>query len=164
MNTTRTFLPAIACSMLLAATAQAHGDKHPTPAKVDYSKAEQMPFGVAADPKKAARTMQIDMADTMRFTPGEVKVKRGETVRFVVKNKGKQMHEMVLGTLDDLKKHAELMKKHPGMEHDEPHMAHVPPAKTAEIGWRFSKAGTFYYGCLIPGHFEAGMIGKITVE
>lgn len=164
MNMIRTFLPAIACSILFAATAQAHGDKHPAPAKVDYSKAEQMPFGVAADPKKAARTMRIDMADTMRFTPSEVKVKRGETVRFVVTNKGKQMHEMVLGTMDDLKKHSELMKKHPGMEHDEPHMAHVAPAKTAEMGWRFSKSGTFYYGCLLPGHFEAGMIGKIIVE
>ena len=164
MKTIRTFLPAIACTMLFAAPAQAHGDKHAAPAKVDYSKAEQMPFGVAADPKKAARTMHIEMADTMRFTPGEIKVRRGDTVRFVVTNKGKQMHEMVLGTMDELKKHAELMKKHPGMEHDEPHMAHVAPAKTAEMGWRFSKAGTFYYGCLLPGHFEAGMIGKIIVE
>ena len=74
------------------------------------------------------------------------------------------MHEMVLGTMDELKKHAELMKKHPGMEHDEPHMAHVASGKTGEMGWRFTQAGTFYYGCLIPGHFEAGMIGKVIVE
>ena len=151
-------------SIFAAGAALAHGDKHGASAKVDYSKAEQMPFGIAADPKKAARTMRIDMADTMRFTPAEVKVKLGDTVRFVVTNKGKQMHEMVLGTMDDLKKHAELMKKHPGMEHDEPHMAHVAAGKSAEMGWRFSKAGTFYYGCLLPGHFEAGMIGKIVVE
>lgn len=164
MKTLRNLLPLIICPMFFSSAAHAHGDKHGAPAKVDYSKAEQMPFGVAADPKKAARTMHIEMADTMRFTPGEVRVKRGETVRFVVTNKGKQMHEMVLGTMDDLKKHAELMKKHPGMEHDEPHMAHVAPAKTAEMGWRFSKAGTFYYGCLLPGHFEAGMIGTIIVE
>ena len=104
------------------------------------------------------------MADTMRFTPSELKVKRGESVRFVIANKGKQMHEMVLGTQDDLKQHAELMKKHPGMEHDEAHMVHVAPGKTGKMGWRFTKAGTFYYGCLVPGHFEAGMIGKIIVE
>lgn len=164
MKSTRVLVLSALCSMLAAGGAFAHGDKHGAPAKVDYSKAEQMPFGIAADPKKAARTMRIEMADTMRFTPAEVKVKRGETVRFVVTNKGKQMHEMVLGTMDELKKHAELMKKHPGMEHDEPHMAHVAPAKTADMGWRFSKAGTFYYGCLLPGHFEAGMIGKIVVE
>ncbi len=151
-------------SLFAAGAALAHGDKHGASPKVDYSKAEQMPFGIAADPKKAARTMRIDMADTMRFTPAEVKVKQGDTVRFVVTNKGKVMHEMVLGTMDELKKHAELMKKHPGMEHDEPHMAHVAASKSAEMGWRFNKAGTFYYGCLLPGHFEAGMIGKIVVE
>jgi hypothetical protein len=46
-----------------------------------------------------------------------------DVVRFVVTNKGKVMHEMVLGTMDDLKKHAEMMRKHPEIEHDEPHMA-----------------------------------------
>lgn len=153
-----------ACIVFAAGAAQAHGDKHVEPAKVNYSKAEQMPFGIASDPKKAARTMKIDMDDTMRFTPAEVMVKPGDTVRFVVTNKGKVMHEMVLGTMDDLKKHAELMRKFPNMEHDEPHMAHVAPGKTAEMGWKFSKAGTFYYGCLIPGHFEAGMIGKVVVK
>lgn len=157
-------LVATACSALAVDTARAHGDKHAEPAKFDYSKAEQMPFGVASDPKKAARTMRIEMADTMRFTPSELKIKRGETVRFVVANKGKILHEMVLGTMDELKKHAELMKKFPGMEHDEPHMVHIASGKTGEMGWRFSKPGTFYYGCLIPGHFEAGMIGKVIVE
>jgi uncharacterized cupredoxin-like copper-binding protein len=164
MKVNRMVMLSVACSMLVAGAAQAHGDKHGTSAKVDYSKAEQMPFGVAADPKKAAQTMRIDMADTLRFTPAEVKVKLGDSVRFVVTNKGKLMHEMVLGSMDDLRKHAELMKKFPGMEHDEPYMAHVAPGKTGEMGWRFSKAGTFYYGCLEPGHFEAGMIGKVIVE
>lgn len=142
----------------------AHGDKHAEPVKVDYAKAEQTPFGVASDPKKAARTVRIDMADTMRFSPAELKVKRGDTVRFVVANKGKILHEMVLGTMEELKKHSELMRKFPGMEHDEPHMVHIASGKTGEMGWRFSKPGTFYYGCLIPGHFEAGMIGKVIVE
>ena len=164
MNANRILVLSAVCSMFVFGAARAHGDKHPAPAKIDYSKAEQMPFGIAADPKKAARTMRIEMADTMRFTPAEVRVKQGEVVRFVEKNNGKVMHEMVLGTMDELKKHAELMKKHPGMEHDEPHMAHVAPSKTGEMGWRFTQAGTFYYGCLIPGHFEAGMIGKVIVE
>ncbi len=164
MKKFRNLLPLIVCPMFFSAAAHAHGDKHVASPKIDYSKAEQMPFGVASDPKKAARTMHIEMADTLRFTPSEVMVKRGDTVRFVVTNKGKLMHEMVLGTMDDLKKHSELMRKHPGMEHDEPYMAHVAPSKTGEMGWRFSKAGTFYFGCLVPGHFEAGMIGKIVVE
>jgi len=73
------------------------------------------------------------------------------------------MHEMVLGTLEDLKKHAELMRRFPHMEHDEFHMAHVAPGKSGEIGWRFTKSGEFHYACLIPGHFESGMLGKIVV-
>jgi uncharacterized cupredoxin-like copper-binding protein len=85
-------------------------------------------------------------------------------VRFVVTNAGKTMHELVLGRMDDLKQHAALMRQYPNMEHDEPYMAHVAPDKSETIAWTFSKSGDFYYGCLIPGHFEAGMIGKVTVR
>jgi len=121
------------------------------------------PFGNAADPRKATRTVRIAMGDAFRFSPALVTVKRGEIVRFVAVNNGKLMHEMVLGTMQDLKQHAELMKKHPHMEHDEPYMAHVAPGKSGEIGWRFTRAGELYFGCLVPGHFDAGMIGKIIV-
>ena len=58
---------------------------------------------------------------------------------------------MVLGTPEELKEHAELMKKFPEMEHDEPHMAHVKPGKSGEIVWQFTKAGEFQFACLHPG-------------
>ena len=150
-------------AMAAAPLVSAHGEKTHPAKGIDYSKAEEHPFGRAGDPKKAKRTVRVDMTDQMRFHPAEITVKRGEIVRFVLGNKGQVLHEMVLGTMDDLKKHAELMRKHPGMEHDEPHMAHVAPGKTGEMGWQFTKAGEFYYGCLIPGHFEAGMFGKVKV-
>ena len=124
---------------------------------------DPQPFGEPADPRKAARTIRIAMSDAFRFSPAEITVKKGQAVRFVPVNGGRLEHEMVLGTLADLKKHAELMRKHPHMEHDEPHMAHVAPGASGEIAWRFTRAGEFYFGCLIPGHFEAGMIGKIVV-
>ena len=124
----------------------------------------EMPFGREGDPKKATRTIQMDMSDKMRFTPAELTIKQGETIKFVVKNSGKIMHEFVLGTMKELKEHAEVMKKHPGMEHDEPYMAHVAPGKTETITWQFTKAGNFHFGCLIAGHFEAGMIGKVAVK
>ena len=145
--------------------ALAHGDEH-APAKppTDYSKAEETPFGTAADPKKAARTVAIVMADTMRFSPSEITIRRGETVRFVAANNGKLAHEMVLGTRKELDEHAALMRKYPEMEHDEPNMLHVAPGKKGEMGWRFTKPGEFYFGCLEPGHFEAGMVGKIVVR
>ncbi len=125
---------------------------------------EVTPFGRPADPKMAKRTVRVVMTDAMRFHPAELTFKRGEIVRFVPVNKGKVVHEMVLGRMDDLKTHAAIMRKHPGMEHDEPWMVHVAPGKTSELGWQFTKPGTYYYGCLIPGHFEAGMLGKAVVK
>jgi uncharacterized cupredoxin-like copper-binding protein len=74
------------------------------------------------------------------------------------------LHELVLGTPEELKAHAELMRKHPGMEHDEPDMAHVRAGKRGQIVWNFNRPGTFQYACLIPGHFEAGMVGTLVVH
>ena len=104
------------------------------------------------------------MSDQMRFAPAEIQVQRGETVRFRVKNSGQTLHEMVIGTPEGLKKHAAEMRKHPGMKHDAPNLTHVAPGKNGSIVWQFSKAGEFQYACLVPGHLEAGMSGKVTVK
>ena len=117
-------------------------------------------------PGKAAnvnRTINIDMTDNMRFTPSTVTVRKGETVRFVVKNSGQLKHEFNLGTEKDLKEHYEMMKKFPEMEHDEPNIASVAPGKTGEVIWQFTKAGTVNFACLHPGHYEAGMKGAVKV-
>ncbi|HWI13302.1 MAG TPA: cupredoxin family protein [Burkholderiales bacterium] len=148
---------------LAASAAYAHDDAHGK-GKTQSSAAVETAFGKSAEASQASRTVKISMSDTMRFSPDKLQLKRGETVRFVVTNNGKTMHELVLGTMDDLKRHAELMRKFPGMEHDEPYMAHVAPGKAETIAWQFTRPGDFYYGCLIPGHFEAGMIGKVTVR
>jgi uncharacterized cupredoxin-like copper-binding protein len=103
------------------------------------------------------------MSDTMRYTPSEITVRRGETVRFEAVNKGAVMHEMVLGTAAQLKRHAEMMRLHPDMQHDEPYMLHVAPGGRGAMGWSFNRTGKFLFGCLVPGHFEAGMVGHITV-
>ena len=146
-------------AVLAPSAAFAHGDSH-SRKKVEM---KSTTFGQTGDPRKATRTVNVDMSDAMRFTPAEISLKRGATVRFVVTNSGKQMHEMVLGTIKELQDHAALMRKHPGMEHAEPYMAHVEPGKKVEIVWQFTKAGQFHYGCLIPGHFEAGMVGIVRV-
>jgi uncharacterized cupredoxin-like copper-binding protein len=155
-----------ALAFMVAATgAWAHGDEgKPKAEKFDASRAEDTAFGRAGDPKKVTRTIAVAMADTMRFSPAEIVVKHGETVRFVASNKGKMLHEIVLGTPDDLKKHAELMRRFPEMEHEEPHMVHVKPGKRGDIVWHFTKSGEFQFACLIPGHFEAGMVGKVIVK
>jgi uncharacterized cupredoxin-like copper-binding protein len=124
---------------------------------------EQKEWGIAGDARQAKRTISLMMADTMRFTPDKLDVKQGETVRIVVRNQGQMLHEFVIGTTKALDAHAALMVKFPNMEHDEPDMAHVHPGKTGEIIWTFSRPGEFDFACLIAGHYQAGMVGKINV-
>ncbi len=139
---------------------------HGEPARDSKSRApsaEEKVFGRAGEPHAASRTINVEMSDKMRFSPSTLHIREGETVRFLVKNAGKLMHEMVIGTREELKAHAELMRKHPGMEHDAPYMAHVGAGRTGTLVWQFTRPGEFFYGCLVPGHFEAGMMGRIVV-
>ncbi|MGS0742381.1 cupredoxin domain-containing protein [Glaciimonas sp. GG7] len=121
-------------------------------------------MGTPGDASKISKTIKVDMHDSMRFTPATFLIKRGETIKFVVKNSGLVKHEMVLGSIQELKEHAALMVKFPEMEHSDPNQVSVEPGKTGELVWKFSKAGTFDFACLQPGHFEAGMRGTIVVQ
>ncbi|GAB3540434.1 cupredoxin family protein [Noviherbaspirillum agri] len=152
----------LSCGMTMA-PALAHGNKQHAKPAFDPASAEQKVFGIAGDPQKATRTIKVAMTDNMRFVPDNITVRQGETVKFVVANRGRMMHEMVIGTMEDLKEHDRMMKKFPEMEHDEPHMSHVKPGTRQELVWTFNRPGDFHFACLIPGHFDAGMIGKIKV-
>ena len=140
----------------------AHENAHHHPAKGPVIK-EQKDWGIAGDAKNARRTITVSMTDDMRFAPSAITVQEGETVRLRAQNKGKVLHEIVIGTKAELAQHAELMKKFPAMEHDEPYMAHVRAGAQGDVVWQFNRAGSFDFACLIPGHFEAGMTGTITV-
>jgi uncharacterized cupredoxin-like copper-binding protein len=144
-------------------TAHGHGDQHGKDKTFDAASVEQKEFGKAGDPKKSTRTIRLTMDDNMRFTPNAITVRQGETVKFIVANKGRILHEMVIGTMQELQQHAAMMKKFPGMEHDEPHMAHVTPGKSESLVWTFNRLGEFNFACLVAGHFEAGMTGTISV-
>ncbi|MGB3274300.1 MAG: cupredoxin family protein [Xanthobacteraceae bacterium] len=123
--------------------------------------------GEPGNPKQPGRIVQITMREgdgKMLFVPDRLEIRRGEQVRFVLSNNGELEHEFVLATTDENIKHALEMQKNPDMEHDDPNAKRVMPKKKSEIVWRFTKAGTFEYGCLIPGHRESGMIGTIVVK
>jgi len=124
---------------------------------------EQKPWGIAGERAAARRRIEVGMSDDMRFTPARIEVRQGETVRFVFRNRGQTLHEFVLGTKAVLEEHAALMMKFPDMEHDEPYMAHVAPGTSGEIVWTFNRAGEFDFACLIPGHYQAGMVGQVVV-
>ncbi|AJP59336.2 hypothetical protein UC34_01985 [Pandoraea vervacti] len=144
-----------------------------TPAFADDSHAMHMQhshggeaaaIGEPGDEAKATRTVDVDMRDTMRFSPATLTVKRGDTVRFVVANHGKIRHELTLGTAASLAEHAKMMQQMPGMTHTEANAATVEPGQKKTLVWHFTQAGTVDFACLEPGHFEAGMRGVINVR
>lgn len=152
----------LASTLAFSGLALAHGDENHSASSGPVRK-EQKYWGIAGDASAAKRTLEFKMSDSMRFTPDHIQVKQGETVRLFIRNEGQVMHEFVIGTKKELDEHAALMMKFPGMEHSEPYMAHVAPGKTGEIVWTFNRAGEFDFACLIAGHYQAGMVGKVKV-
>ncbi len=124
----------------------------------------ESPIGQPGKAAKVNRTINVDMADTMRFSPAAISVRQGETIRFVIRNGGQVKHEFSLGTEAELKEHYETMKKFPGMEHDEPSKLSLAPGKQGEIIWQFTTAGDVNFACLYPGHYDAGMKGQVKVS
>ena len=125
--------------------------------------AKEEAFGRPGAVKDIARTVAIRTTDAMRFDPATLAIRTGETLRLRIHNEGKLPHEFVLGTQAEIAEHAEMMRKMPGMGHADPHSVRVAPGQSGEIVWKFDRAGKFLYACLIPGHWEAGMQGTITV-
>ena len=123
--------------------------------------------GVPGNPKKPARTVKVIMREDgkkMLFEPAQIAVRKGEQIRFVLQNDGTESHEFVLATVEENHKHGELMKKYPKMEHADPNARRLTPYTDGEILWKFTKKGSFEFACLIPGHYEAGMHGVVTVK
>jgi uncharacterized cupredoxin-like copper-binding protein len=167
MTTRRTLLTTVALSTLGSATFLASagpGHDKPHSNRKTVVKKEQMDWGIGGDAKNVKRTIEVGMTDQMQFTPSQLDIQQNETIQFRIKNNGKIMHEFVLGTKTALQEHAALMIKFPNMEHDAPYMAHVAPGKTEKIIWQFNKSGDFDFACLIAGHYQAGMVGKIKVS
>ena len=123
--------------------------------------------GVPGDPNRSARTVEVMATESdgkMSFSPDSVEVAHGEQVRFVIVNKGALPHEFTLGDKAENAAHAKMMAAMPDMKHNDPNAVTIEPGKTATILWRFSKPGLFEFACLIPGHYESGMHGAVTVK
>ncbi|MCQ3002621.1 cupredoxin family protein [Pseudomonas syringae] len=146
------------------------------------SPAPALTFGHAAPAAQASRTIELVLGD-MYFDPKAVQVKAGETVRFVLINKGQLLHEFNLGDAAMHASHRQEMIKmqqsgmltptgmahhdmgHGSMEmkHDDPNSVLVEPGKTTELTWTFAKASNLEFACNLPGHYQAGMVGKLTI-
>lgn len=173
MNTTRNIFAAILLSPAFLGAGFA----------AEAGPAQSFPFGQAVKAAPATRTVTITLKDNL-YEPETVAVKAGETVRFVIVNKGDLLHEFALGQPNDHAKHQEMMKTMvdhgmitaTGINHEAMKMdmgpgghAHGPesasvlvePGQQGELTWKFAKAMTLEFACTIPGHYEAGMVGTI---
>lgn len=120
--------------------------------------------GIPGHSNEVSRIVEVEMGDNMRFSPSQIKVKVGETIRFSVKNSGQLQHELVIGNTEELKEHAEKMGKMPNMQHQEPNTVSLEGGQTGDLIWKFDQARSVNFACLQPGHFEAGMKGKVEVR
>ncbi|BCP56102.1 copper tolerance protein [Kaistia sp. 32K] len=139
----------------------------PSIAWADAGHSSGEPYGEPGDSRKPARIVQIVMREAderMEFVPKNIKIRRGQQIKFVIRNNGEMNHEIVIGTLEGNLKHGAQMAKNPDMEHDDPNMRRLVPKASDSLIWKFTKAGEFDFSCLIPGHREAGMSGTIIVQ
>ncbi|CAN1721213.1 Copper-resistant cuproprotein CopI [Hyphomicrobium sp. 1Nfss2.1] len=116
---------------------------------------------------EGARTVEIVMRDddgAMSFSPNSLEVKKGEQVRFVLTNAGAVDHEFLIDSVANNAAHKNAMAANPDMQHDEPNGRRLKPGEKTELVWRFTKPGTFEIACLIPGHYESGMKGEVSVK
>jgi uncharacterized cupredoxin-like copper-binding protein len=128
---------------------------------------EHFAAGEPGNPQRPFRVVKVSMLEDgkkMLFEPSVVEVRLGEQIRFEIFNEGSWNHEFVLATEAANRKHAELMKKFPDMEHADPNALRLAPFASGAILWKFTKRGRFEFACLIPGHLQAGMRGAVIVE
>ncbi|MCA1408985.1 copper oxidase [Ensifer sp. IC3342] len=128
---------------------------------------EAMAVGEPGKKANASQTIRVTMKETsdgkMLFTPSSFKVRKGQTIVFAIRNAGELDHEFVLDQEDKIMEHKAVMEKFPEMEHDDPNAIRLAAGESGEIIWKFTNDGTFKIACLVPGHYDAGMHGDISV-
>lgn len=159
----------VATAAILASTLSAHaGGAGDHAHGSGMAKADDWEIGRPGRAEDVTRTIEIDMlepeAGGMVFNPAELRIEPGETIRFVVTNRGVLDHEMIIDTLEANMEHAQVMMRNPDMHHDDPNGVSLAPGESGELIWTFSQAGTFQFACLIPGHMDAGMHGPLIVN
>lgn len=161
MKTRNTFLSAALIATFARtslSTASADGMKH-------HGAQAEMSIGHKGIAKDVNRTITIE-ASEIAFDVKNIDVKAGETIRFVLINKGEQPHELALGSADEQSAHRDMMAEMAGMkmEHAEGNSVSTEPGETKELIWTFTKAGAFEFACNYPGHAELGMTGPLMVK
>lgn len=179
---TRSFLTAALSAAAIAVAAPAFT----SPALADAGHVKEAVVGKAGKASAATRTIEVTMIDN-EYKPASIEVKPGETIKFVVKNEGQLVHEFNIGTAEmhmAHQKEMQMMVDHGVLEadkinheaakkmqesmghgmHKEPNSVLLEPGKSGTIVWTFPKGGTLEFACNVPGHYGAGMVGKVAVS
>jgi uncharacterized cupredoxin-like copper-binding protein len=162
----RTIIRAVvAMTVLSLSIALGAAEKHPHATPHEHGHASKHAnFGRPGKADQVQRTIEVKALDTLRYDPQTFTVKAGETVRFVVTNVGQLKHEFIIGDPAEQRAHAEMMKKMPGMVHEDPNALSLEPGETKALIWQFGQAGVVEVACHVPGHYEAGMVAQVKVE
>ncbi|WP_108862290.1 plastocyanin/azurin family copper-binding protein [Ruegeria sp. Alg231-54] len=123
--------------------------------------------GIPGDRRDVDQIVKVSMKETdeggMIFTPSLLNIKKGETIKFEVMNYGEVDHEFILDTPELNSIHKEIMAARTET-HRTPNSVTLSPGEQGEVIWNFTNSGDFEYACLIPGHYDSGMFGSITVQ
>ena len=140
-------------------------------------------IGKKGESSEVDRVIEIKMYDNY-YEPKEINIKKGETIKFIVYNSGKLVHEfniatkemhlkhqpemmkmvekeILLGDRIDIKKMKELAKTDHSMGHSHSNSVLLEPDQSAELIWKFNTDADLEAACNVPGHYESGMIAKI---
>lgn len=177
MNASSLIVAGLVFSMSVSAfAAGTHGGGHGHGASV----------GEPGKTSEASRTITVEMHDNY-YEPEEIRVKPGETVRFVVQNKGNLVHEFNIGTpgmheahqkemrmmvehgvIQGNKLNHDMMNMDMGnghsMKHDDPNSVLLEPGQSREVVWTFANQGNIEFACNVPGHYQSGMYGDVNFE
>jgi uncharacterized cupredoxin-like copper-binding protein len=158
MRTIGIMLPAALAAMLLSGAALA-----------DAPRGKKYNFGESGKAPEVTRTVEVtaDDRDGMKYEMALGPIRQGETIKFVVTNKGQLAHEFSVGDTASQRAHAKLMAKNPEMHHEgDPSVVVLQPGETKELVWKFSKPvqGDIVFACQMPGHYDAGMVHKAKLE
>lgn len=138
-----------------------HGDRH------GDGHAEMMQVGQPGKSSDVGRTVKVSMKETddgdMIFEPSNLSFKKGQTIRFVIKNRGELEHEFILDTVERNQIHKDVMASG-NKTHNSVNAVTLEPGEKGEIIWTFTNDGNFEFACLIPGHYESGMFGNVAVQ
>lgn len=159
MSVAKIAVPILATAMLLLA-----GCSDQDAADASRQTSESFEFGQPAKSRDSDRVIQIDASDDFRFDPKAMDVMIGEVITFTVTNVGEVPHEFTLGPADVQAQHGEEMTEMGDIEmDDDPNSISISAGETNSLTWEFTEAGSLLFGCHVPGHYEAGMVGDLEV-